>query len=297
MEPSILFLGSDGMFSRTVLRALLAAERNVVEVWQAGTVVAAKPPGTAHHPPILLENLDTLSGMARAWGIPLRVIGSARDLRSHQRLSSHPLDIILVACFPFRLPNSLLALPSYGGFNLHPSLLPAYRGPTPLFWQLRAGLSKGGITLHVMTEILDAGDIIAQESLTLSPGTTAAQANQRLAEIGGRLTVGALAALRDGTLRRWPQQERYASYYSWPKENDFCFDSDWSAERAFRFIRGTAEWGRPYQLRCDNGCFCIAGVTSFSRQGILDNAWEWRGAELWIQLRPGVLRATGVTVL
>lgn len=300
MALRILFLGCEGVFSKTVLQILLGARCHVVEIWRAGTSVArvvGKSPATTQLPLIPVANLDTLGGMARAWGIPLRAIGSARALHAQGRVASHPLDIVLAACFPFRLPNWLLGLPSFGCLNLHPSLLPAYRGPTPLFWQLRAGLSNGGITLHVMNEELDAGDIIAQESLALPPGITSTGANRQLAEVGGRLTLGALAALQAGTLRRRPQEERYASYYSWPNESDFRLSSEWSAERAFRFIRGTAEWNRPYQLRCDNDRFSIARVTGFSPRGILDGPWEWRGAELWIQLNPGILRAVGVEVL
>lgn len=294
MALSIQFLGSDGAFSRTVLQALLAAGGNVVKVWLAGTPVSsvlAKASRTAHLPQIPVANLTSLGGIARAWGIPLQAIASARELRCPPPAGIDPVDIILAACFPVRLPRWLLALPTHGCFNLHPSLLPAYRGPTPLFWQLRAGLPTGGMTLHVMTEALDVGDIVAQESLPLPAGISAAGATQQLAEIGGRLVVGALAALEDGTLHRRSQEEQEASYFSWPKERDFHLSTHWSAERAFRFIRGTADWGRPYPLLCGNCRFAIAGTSGFSPDARLDNPWEWRGAELWVRFRPGILRA------
>ena len=297
MPVSVQFLGSEGVFSRSVLQALLVAGGNVVKVWLAGTTVSsvvAKAPGLAHLPSIPVENLNTLGGMARAWGIPQQAITSARELRSPQPAGIDPVDILLAACFPFRLPKWLLALPTNGCLNLHPSLLPAYRGPTPLFWQLRAGLSTGGITLHVMTAELDAGDIVAQESLPFPPGITAMEANQQLAEIGGRLVVGALATLEGGTLRRRSQEEQDASYFSWPKESDFRLCTHWPAERAFRFIRGTADWSRPYSLLFGDRRFSIAGVTGFSPDGVLDNPWEWRGAELWVRFRPGILRAIPV---
>lgn len=294
MALSIQFLGSDGAFSRTVLQALLAAGGNVVKVWQAGTPdssVLAKASRTTHLPQIPVASLTSLGGIARSWGIPLQAIASARELRCPPPAGIDPVDLILAACFPVRLPRWLLALPTHGCFNLHPSLLPAYRGPTPLFWQLRAGLPTGGMTLHVMTEALDAGDIVAQESLSLPAGISAAGATQQLAEIGGRLVVGAFAALEDGTLHRRPQQEQEASYFSWPKERDFHLSTHWSAERAFRFMRGTADWGRPYPLLCGNCRFAIAGTSGFSPDARLDNPWEWRGAELWVRFTPGILRA------
>jgi methionyl-tRNA formyltransferase len=299
MAASILFLGTDGVFSRTILQALLGAGCDVVRVWLAGSRVSsavAKAPGPARLPPIPVDNLNTIGEIARVGGIPLQRIASARELCSRQGLCTDPVDIILAACFPFRLPKVLLAFPTYGCFNLHPSRLPAYRGPLPLFWQLRAGLPKGGITLHAMAEELDAGDIVAQESLPFPAGITAAVANQQLAEIGGRLAVRAFAALESGPLRRQPQEAQYASYFSWPKESDFRLCTHWSAERAFRFIRGTADWGQPYPLMCGDRSFSIVGAAGFSQDGMLDSAWEWRDAELWVRFTPGILRAIAARV-
>ena len=297
MPASLQFLGSDAVFSRTVLQALLGAGCTVVKVWWAGSAgssAPAKAPGGVRQLPIPVANLNTLEGMARAWGVPLQSIANAEALHSPQRLRPEPVDVIVAACFPFRLPRWLLALPTHGCFNLHPSLLPAYRGPAPLFWQLRDGVPTGGITLHLMAEELDAGAIVGQQSLPFPAGITAAQANQQLAEIGARLTLGALAALEGGTLCRRPQEARHASYFPWPKDDDFHLSTDWPAERAFRFIRGTAEWGRPYPLTCGDRRFSIAGVAGFSPQGMLENPWEWRGAELWIRFTPGILRAIAV---
>jgi methionyl-tRNA formyltransferase len=147
------------------------------------------------------------------------------------------------------------------------------------------------MTLHVMTDELDAGDIVAQESLSFPPGLTAAEANRQLATIGGRLAVGALGALESGTLHRRPQEAHNASYFPWPKESDFRVSTQWPAERAFRFIRGTAAWGYPYQLVCGGRRFSITRVTRFSPDERLEKPWEWRGAELWVQFTPGILRA------
>lgn len=298
MTAHIQFLGTEGVFSSIVLQALLGAGCRVTKVWLAGTTASSVGPTATtatRLPQIPLENLSTLSGITRAWSIPLQGIASSEELWLLQRTEhAEPIDIILAACFPFRLPRELLTLPTYGCFNLHPSLLPAYRGPSPLFWQLRAGLAKGGVTLHLMAEQLDTGDIVAQESLPFPPGITAAEANQQLAKIGGRLAVGALDALQRGTLRRQPQPEHGASYFSWPKASDFHLCCHWSAERAFRFVRGTAGWGHRYQLVCGNRRFPIAEALGFSPHGTLDRAWEWRGAELWVQFRPGILRAAVV---
>ncbi|MGF1615075.1 MAG: methionyl-tRNA formyltransferase [Gammaproteobacteria bacterium] len=281
------------MFSRTVLQSLLGAGCQVVEVWRSGPPASRLPEsaGLGHLPKIPVANLNTLSGMAGAWGIELVNITRSQELLSRRQEWFDSVDVIVAACFPFRVPNALLALPACGCLNLHPSLLPAYRGPAPLFWQLRAGLPEGGVTLHLMTEELDAGDIVAQERLAFPPGMTAALASRQLAELGGRLVVTTLRALNGGILHGRAQDERLASYFSWPQERDFCLSTHWSAERAFRFVRGTAQWGRPYPLLCANRTFDIVEVSGFSREEVLSVPWLWRGDELWVTFSPGVLHA------
>lgn len=288
----ILFLGSNGLFSRTVLISLLEARCNIAAVWLAGVAPqqSLRPDRFSHLPIIRVTNPDTLTGIAEQSGIPVQGIVNREQLHSPSLQRAISADLALVACFPFLLPQNLLALPSLGCLNLHPSLLPAYRGPAPLFWQFWAGEREGGITLHVMTEHVDAGDIVAQESVPLPAGIGGAAVNRQLAVIGGRLACAAVDGLWHGKLARRSQCETRASYFSWPQERDFSLAIGWSAERAFRFVRGTADWGQPYQVISGAHTFWIEQAVGFLPDATLPTPWARRGDELWLRFTPGVLR-------
>ncbi len=108
----------------------------------------------------------------------------------------------MVACFSFVLPPALLQAPRLGCYNLHPSLLPGYRGPAPLFWQRRLGEEQTGVTLHRMTPAVDAGEIVAQVGVPLPDGSSAAQADALTAQVGAGLMLHMLARLVQGPLVR-----------------------------------------------------------------------------------------------
>src|SRR6185312_10369836 len=104
-----------------------------------------------------------------------------------------------VACFSRRLPGTLLRLPRLGCLNVHPSLLPAHRGPDPLFWIFHDGDETGGVTIHLMDEGFDTGPIVLQENVALSDDTTEAVLDLVCARRGGELLAEALFELAAGT--------------------------------------------------------------------------------------------------
>src|SRR5204862_1767507 len=95
--------------------------------------------------------------------------------------------IICVACFSQRIPRIILDLPRLGCLNVHPSLLPANRGPVPLFWTFREGHQQTGVTIHLMNEGMDTGDILAQEPIEVPSGISYAQLELQCATLGGKL--------------------------------------------------------------------------------------------------------------
>src|SRR4051812_15941473 len=79
------------------------------------------------------------------------------------------LDLIFVTGFPWRLPTELLALPRLGAINTHPTVLPRYRGPNPLFWMMMNGETEAGMTIHRMDGDFDTGPILAQATMPIDP--------------------------------------------------------------------------------------------------------------------------------
>jgi methionyl-tRNA formyltransferase len=103
-------------------------------------------------------------------------------------------DVMVVAAYGRIVPKTLLALPRLGGVNIHASLLPRWRGAAPIQRALLAGDATTGITIMQMDEGLDTGPILLQEAIPIAADDTAQTLHDRLAALGGRLVVDALAA-------------------------------------------------------------------------------------------------------
>lgn len=281
----VLFLGMKGQFTRIVLERLLAAGVEVCGLLLSGPQLrlllpepapAADPFGLP-----LLDSFVEQNALHLAWqaGIPAHESGplTAPGLADLLRVLSP--DVACVACFDRIIPTRLLAIPRHGFLNVHPSLLPDFRGPAPLFWQFRAGINPVGVTVHWMDAKLDTGDIAGQRPLALPDGIAGAEADALCAAMGGDLLAEVLAQLADGSLQRRPQPAG-GSYQPSPTADDFAFDASWDARRAFNFLRGTAEWGLPY-------IFADGGV-EWRLGGAL--GWEAGGALPGVQVQDGVAR-------
>jgi methionyl-tRNA formyltransferase len=235
----------------------------------------------------LEENILHLAGIHN---IPVWQVGSLSDAQTAALFLDLQPDLMVVACFPYIFPAELLQLPQHGCLNLHPSLLPAYRGPAPLFWIARNDEQITGVTLHFLDEGLDSGDIVAQTQIERVEGMTETALDRCCAEEGAELLLSAVRQLGQGQrLPRQPQPEVGASYFPWPGETDLIIPIDWPARRAFNFVRGAENW--PLVIKFDDAQFCIRIAISYALDQMLDQPYVLLGDELWVQFQPGVLRA------
>ncbi len=132
---------------------------------------------------------------------PVDYAPAAEQEQFAARFAARRIDFILVACWPYLIGAALLGAARKAALNLHPSLLPAYRGADPLGAQLAAGDSNFGVTLHLLDAQFDHGDIVAQDRI--EPAPARATLERRCAERGAELFVDAAARFDDGwTLRR-----------------------------------------------------------------------------------------------
>jgi methionyl-tRNA formyltransferase len=290
----VLFFGMDGSFSRAPLDALLGAGIEVCAVLlpaRRGAPFAVRrldPPPPAG--PIPLFAPAEQQGIAsRAWqrGLPLFELAQEAAPEPLALLASLAPEAACVACWPRRIPPALLELPPRGFLNLHPSLLPAYRGPEPLFWTLRDG-ARAGVTVHFMDAALDTGDIAAQAPLELPDGIPLAEAERRCAAAGAALLVETLARLEAGTLERQPQPPG-GSYAGAPSAADFALDASWPARRAFNFMRGADEWGQPFTLAAGDETLRLRAALSYDPIATLDAPFERAGHTVRARFSPGVL--------
>ncbi|MCU0935465.1 MAG: hypothetical protein MUF66_05185 [Gammaproteobacteria bacterium] len=298
----VVLLTLAGTFPAAVLRRLLAAGVEPVALFSpavtARAAPAAGPPsgrrssaGWPAEIPVEVAGVpETALTLARSRGVPVYPWHRPDPLGS---LAAMTPDAVLVACFPYRLPPEVFRLPRVACLNLHPSLLPRYRGPYPVFWQLRAGERATGVTLHRVSERLDAGDVVARRRLALPPGASGPEVDALLGAAAGDLAVEALAAAARGEpLPRETQDETLASTWGVPGPEDFDVPMAWSARRAFDFLRGTAEWGRPYRILTGDRAWTTHTATGCQPDAVLGRAWEREGSRLRVQFAPGVLEVT-----
>ena len=121
-------------------------------------------------------------------------------------------DIIVVAAYGKILPNYVLEYPKYGCINVHGSLLPKYRGASPIQSAVMNGDKKTGITIMHMAEQLDAGDIILSEETCIGEYETAGELFDRLSELGAVCLKKAIESIVDGTATRTPQDHSLSSH-------------------------------------------------------------------------------------
>jgi methionyl-tRNA formyltransferase len=208
------------------------------------------------------------------------------------RLESTP-HCGLVLCFPRRLPVEIATLPKYGCFNIHPSLLPRYRGPSPLFWQFYNGDRYGGVTVHQVTENIDAGPIIAQQRMDLHAGLNHAQAQRRFATLGVDLFVDRYPQITAGRASVVSQHEPDASYYPAPIECDWLITHEWSAERAYRFICAMIAECGSLRMHAENALVEISAAHGFDTDLVQVEPMVALGDVLRIRCCPGTITVSG----
>lgn len=183
---------------------------------------------------------------ARARGLPLLQPGKLKAPEVLQALRAHQPDLIVTVAYGKLIPNELLALPPLGAINLHPSLLPKYRGASPIQHAIANGDPETGVTIMYQTDELDAGDIILQRRVKIDPTDTAKTIEDRLARVGADLLLEAVRLLAKGEAPRRPQDPAEATYVK--KLTKASGRIDWArpAQQLVNFIRAMDPWPSAY---------------------------------------------------
>ncbi len=156
-------------------------------------------------------------------------------------------DVIVVVAFGQLIPKSLLHLPPCGCINIHPSLLPKYRGAAPIQWALINGETETGITVMLLDETEDTGDIILQQQVSIDPQETAVALTNRLAHIASKALLEAIKTTPTGAPPpHVPQDHRQATHA--PRLTKESGHINWrsTARSIFNLVRGTAIWPGAY---------------------------------------------------
>ena len=151
-------------------------------------------------------------------------------------------DVVVVADFGQILKEPLLAVPRWGTLNVHPSLLPKYRGASPIQWTLANGDAETGVCVLFVTPALDAGDILECYRTPVLPDETAPELEARLAEKGAELLLKALESLRLGTAHPVPQDPAGVVVVQKLKKEEGRIDWAASAGTIVNRWRGFTPW-------------------------------------------------------
>lgn len=238
----LLFVGSRSAQSAASLAALLAHDVAPDAVFVDGPDNFGKR--AQRLPPLISTDndggvleLSAMYGIQAFSGSPEQLQKSVETVQPEQ---------VLVSCYPHCIPLRLLESVPQGWLNIHPSLLPHYRGANPIFWQLRDGQAYIGVTLHRMSEQLDLGPVIDQCSFGLSDFPDYPEICRRAGDFGVQLFLQYLENSHQGWPGEFPQDAEAGSRQGYPRPEDFAVDSDWPARRMVRFVKGVRGLGYPY---------------------------------------------------
>lgn len=180
--------------------------------------------------------------LAAAENIPVYQPKSLRSEVAAEPLREWGPDLIVVAAFGQILRPHVLNLPAKGCLNVHASLLPRWRGASPIQHAILAGDSESGISLMKMDEGLDTGPVYVQESLAIHRDETFASLHDRLSDLGGRMLASYLDNIFSGKISPMPQDEPSSTYAPMIKKEDGLLDWQKNSAELDRQIRAMTPW-------------------------------------------------------
>jgi len=179
-------------------------------------------------------------------------------------------DLIVVCAYGKILPKEVLEIPKFGCFNIHASLLPKYRGASPINYAILNGEKETGITIMLMDEGLDTGPILLQKKIPIEDTDTAITLSKKLSELGREAIIEAIDLHKQGKLKPFPQPEEGVSYAPILKKEDGYFEFSEPAIYIERKVRAFLPWPTAY-TKLDGKIFKVykAKAKSYDNSHIL----------------------------
>ncbi len=232
----VVFMGSPG-FAVPSLRAVVAAGHEVL-------LAITQPPHPAGRGRRLTEPDAALA--ARELGISVFQPERVRRPEAVERIREEGPEAIIIAAYGQLLPRSILEIPRLGCINVHPSLLPRHRGPSPIPAAILAGDSVTGASIMLLDEGMDSGPVLARIEFPLADEDDAATLSPHLAELGAQLLVDTLPRWAAGEVEAQPQDDAQATVSRLLRREDGALDWREPAEALWRRVRAVAEWPQAY---------------------------------------------------
>ena len=237
-EVRVVFMGSPA-FAVPSLIALATAGYDVVGVVTQPDRPAGRG-GAVHMPEVKAAALE----------LSLNVFQpeTFKDTANIERLASFAPDLFVVAAYGKILPRTVLAIPRRGTVNVHASLLPRWRGASPINAAILAGDAQTGVSIMEMVFKMDAGPVISATTTPILASDTTATLEPRLAQLGAGALVETLPRWLDGDTHAVPQDEDRVTYCHTLKKEEGHLRADMTATEAERAVRAYDPWPGAYVL-------------------------------------------------
>lgn len=228
----IAFMGTPE-FAVPALEALIASDHEVVGVF----VQPDEPAGRGRN--VVVPPVKKLALRHR---LTVHQPPSLRGSCELDRLASLRPDVVVIAAYGKILPEAMLKVPPRGCLNIHASLLPRHRGPSPIAAAILAGDEAAGVTIMVVTKVMDTGPILTQRQMPILPHDTTGSLSQKLSGLGAELMIDTLAQWLDGRLVPQPQDGGKATYSKMMAKEDGLVDWHRPAAELWRRVRAFQPW-------------------------------------------------------
>ncbi|MCM1056797.1 MAG: methionyl-tRNA formyltransferase [Firmicutes bacterium] len=232
----LVFMGTPD-FAAGALRALIAAGHEIAAV----VTQPDKAKGRSREPvpsPVKVCALEH--------DIPVLQPERVKAPEAVEALKAHPADIYIVAAYGQILSQEILDIPKHGCLNIHASLLPKYRGASPIQHVIIDGEERTGVTVMQMDAGLDTGDMLYKKETAIGPEDTYETLHDRLMELGGEAITEALSLLEQGKLTPEKQDDSQSCYAPLIGKSMGEIDFSKTAAEIDRLIRGMTPWPSAY---------------------------------------------------
>lgn len=232
----IVFMGTPD-FAAGALKSLIDAGHEI-------TAVVTQPDKAKGRSKELIPS--PVKALAAEHGIPVMQPKRIKTPEAVEELRNCPADIYIVAAFGQIVSQEILDMPKYGCLNIHASLLPKYRGASPIQHVIIDGEEKTGITIMQMDAGIDTGAMLYQKEIPIAPDETFETLHDKLMVLGGEAIVEALSLLEQGKLTPRKQDDALSCYAPLIDKSMGAIDFSKDAQTIDRLIRGLTPWPSAY---------------------------------------------------
>ncbi|MDB5159874.1 MAG: Methionyl-tRNA formyltransferase [Candidatus Saccharibacteria bacterium] len=265
MSKTVIFFGTD-TFSAAALRSLIGAEYTI------GAVIT-KPDSKSGRGQRLSAPL--VKQIAEAHDIPVWQPAKLIDVIDDIKAINNVSEVIgVLSSYGKIIPQAIIDLFTPGIINIHPSLLPLYRGPSPIETAIANGDTQTGVSIMKLSAEMDAGPVYAQEIYALDGTETAPQLYEELSALGGHMLIETLPSIIEGNLLPSPQSNAAVYCYLLKKEDAFLNPAEITAVEAERRVRAYLAFPKTKLTLLDQPVIITKAHVSSEQTSALDIAFK-----------------------